>query len=42
MNVVLLHNNHGHVSATHTAGHLQSGENKNTITIMIRQSHSTV
>jgi len=40
MNVILLYDNHRHVSPTR--GHLQGGENKNTNTIVIYQNHSTV
>ena len=34
MNVILLRNNHQHVSA-HSCGHLQGGEKKNTITVIM-------
>jgi hypothetical protein len=40
MNVIFLHSDHEHVSATF--GHLQGGENKNRSTIITCQNHSTV
>jgi len=40
MNVIFLHSDHQHVSAT--CDHLQGGENKNTDTIIMCQNHSTV
>ena len=41
MNVILLHNNHQH-RLSHSCGHLQGGENKNTHKIIICQNHSTL
>ena len=40
MNVSLLHSNHWYISATYV--HPYDSENKNTITIIMCQNHSTV